>query len=78
MSEEDVKKQYNESNWGKLLIRAGFEPYDTESAARTVAKHAAEEIDFLNTLISDLISHEGAEGFSESTNELIKKWNEME
>ncbi len=29
---------------GKLLLRAGFEPYDTETSARRVAEHAVKEL----------------------------------
>lgn len=32
---------------GRLLMRYGFEPYDTESSARRVAELAADEIDVL-------------------------------
>jgi hypothetical protein len=32
------------TDWGNLLFRYGFEPYDTESSARRVAEKAASEI----------------------------------
>ncbi len=44
MTEDELKQQMRETPGGQLLVRAGFEPYDTESAARRVADHAAEEL----------------------------------
>ncbi len=36
---------------GKLLVRYGFEPYDTETSARRVAERAAEDVaDLVKTL----------------------------
>lgn len=46
-TEEDVRKEYNESKWGELLLSIGFDPYNTESSARMVARSAAEKIEVL-------------------------------
>jgi hypothetical protein len=40
---------------GRLLVRYGFEPYDTESAARTVAEKAAADIAELEKLVRDYV-----------------------
>jgi hypothetical protein len=54
LSAHQVKQQYASEPWGKLLIKYGFEPYDTESSARSVARKAVEDITFLiNTFLSD-------------------------
>lgn len=44
MTTEDVKQSLRNTPMGKLLVKYGFEPYDTESSARSVAERAAEEI----------------------------------
>lgn len=55
MSAEDVKQSLRNTPMGQLLLKYGFEPYDTESSARTVAERAAEEIASLNKDIEDII-----------------------
>ncbi len=52
---EDVKREYNKSDWGKLLIEMGFEPYDTEMAARNVARCAAPVIADLRRALRELL-----------------------
>ena len=42
--------------WKNLLRRAGFKPIDTESAARRVAAHAADEIEALVEALEGLVS----------------------
>jgi len=44
MSAEDVKASYADQPWGKYLLAKGWEPYDTESAARSIAGLAADDI----------------------------------
>lgn len=44
MSAEDVKERYAKTDWGKFLLRHGYEPYDTESVARTMAGLGADDI----------------------------------
>lgn len=39
-----MRAEARETPEGKLLVRYGFEPWDTESCARTVARKAAEDI----------------------------------
>lgn len=39
-----LKEEMRETPAGKLLVRYGFEPYDTESNARRVAERAAVDI----------------------------------
>ena len=45
MSEQDVKDRYAKEPWGRFLLSMGWEPYDTESRARTVAGEAAERLE---------------------------------
>ncbi len=42
--------------WGALLVRYGFEPYDTESSARRVAEKAAEDIAKLRAALERLLA----------------------
>ncbi len=42
-----LRQKMRETPEGKLLIRYGFEPYDTETSARRVAEKAAVEIEVL-------------------------------
>jgi hypothetical protein len=35
-----LQKEMRQTSAGRLLVRAGFEPWDTESSARRVAKVA--------------------------------------
>jgi len=53
-TEDDFKKSLRETDWGKLLVRCGFEPYNTESLARRVAEKAAEELKALQTELEEL------------------------
>ncbi len=53
-TEQEVRNIYNASDWGKLLISYGYDPYNTESAARNVAKKAAEQIRILQDEIENL------------------------
>lgn len=39
---------------GKLLVRYGFEPYDTESAARRVAEKAAADLEEMKKALRGL------------------------
>jgi hypothetical protein len=55
LSAHQVKQQYASEPWGKLLIKYGFEPYDTESSARSVARKAVEDITFLINTLDNLI-----------------------
>ena len=41
---EQIRKEMRETPAGQLLARMGCDYYDTESSARRVAEHAAEEI----------------------------------
>ena len=41
---EQQKQEMRKTAVGKLLVRYGFEPYDTESSARRVAEKASAEI----------------------------------
>lgn len=55
MTTEDVKRQYASEPWGKFLLSIGYEPYDTESAARDVARHAVDRIIALETALRPFI-----------------------
>lgn len=48
-SEEEVRQQYLNEPWGKLINEMGMDPYDTESSARSVARYAAEKIQKLES-----------------------------
>lgn len=54
MTAEEFRASMRTTPEGRLLVRAGFEPYDTESAARRVAEHAVGDItkllESLNTM----------------------------
>lgn len=39
---------------GELILRAGFEPYHTETSGRRIAEHAVKEIAELFSVIDDL------------------------
>lgn len=45
--DQNYRREARETPAGRLLVRYGFEPYDTESSARRVAERAAEEIEGL-------------------------------
>lgn len=56
--QEDIEKavaklkiEYAATVWGKLLIKYGFQPLDTETCARNVAQKAAEEIEKLRSAL---------------------------
>lgn len=49
--EQDARLALQNTPMGRLLVRAGFEPWNTESSARRVAEHAAEEIEELLTVL---------------------------
>jgi hypothetical protein len=51
MNDTELKERYAQEPWGKLLIKMGMEPYDTESSARRVAEYAAERIEMLTSAI---------------------------
>lgn len=40
-TEQQVREEMRATPAGRLLVRCGFEPYDTESSARRVAERAA-------------------------------------
>ena len=42
---------------------------------RAVEAHAGTDLTFANALITELCEHEGAEGFSDSTNKLLEEWD---
>jgi hypothetical protein len=46
-SETEVRQEMRETPEGRLLVKYGFEPYDTESSARRVAEKAAADIALL-------------------------------
>lgn len=50
----EVRNRQREEPWGKLLVKYGYEPYDTESAARHVATMAADEIAALQAEVAKL------------------------
>ena len=54
MNKQEVKEKYASEPWGKLLRRMGWEPYDTESRARDVARFAADENEQMLKVIKDL------------------------
>ena len=54
--EQAVRERLNNTDGGKLLIAFGFTPYDTETAARTVATMAAELMAEHRTLIEQEIA----------------------
>jgi len=43
-----VRMDMRKTQSGKLLLRCGFDPFDTESSARRVAEKAAQEISKLS------------------------------
>lgn len=43
--DKELNEQYLKTSWGKLLHEVGFDPVNTESAARSVARHAAKVIE---------------------------------
>lgn len=55
MSAEDVKRRYRNEPWGKLLVDGGWEPYDTESVARDVARYAISRIIPLEAALRSLV-----------------------
>jgi len=56
MNAQDTKlnEQFKREPWGALLVRYGYEPVNTESSARQVARLAAAEIETLNAEIKKL------------------------
>lgn len=54
MTEEELKEQMRELDWGRILLSAGLEPYDTETSARNVARHCAKVIEKLSNEIISL------------------------
>ncbi len=54
LHEGQMRLQMHQTPAGKLLVRYGFEPYDTESAARRVAEKAAWDIAKLEDTITHL------------------------
>lgn len=50
--ESSAREAARNTDEGRLLVRYGFEPYDTESAARTVARQAVQDINVLNREIA--------------------------
>lgn len=70
-TEQELIQEMRETSEGKLLVRYGFEPYNTESSARRVAEKAAEDISQLLSIITELDNHEGAEGWSKKLRERL-------
>lgn len=54
---QNLKLTLRETPAGKLLLRYGFEPIDTESAARRVAEKAVEEIERLTAALKAASDH---------------------
>ena len=57
MNDTELKKQYAQEPWGKLLLEMGMEPYDTESSARRVAEYASERLDELRGILGALMGN---------------------
>jgi hypothetical protein len=51
-TEEQLRQEMRETPAGALLVKYGFEPYDTESSARRVAEQAADELAILRRELS--------------------------
>ncbi len=51
LRDAELRAKMRQTPAGKLLVRYGFEPYDTESSARRIAEKAADEIDALKCAI---------------------------
>ena len=49
------RDMYDGEPWAELVREIGFDPFDTESAARTVARHCAPIINELRQLIVDMM-----------------------
>lgn len=58
MGQKDLAQQYADEPWGKLAIEAGFEPLNTESAARRAFEFAAQQIAELKAKIETLEANE--------------------
>lgn len=43
-----LRVRYAREDWGQVLLAAGFDPVNTESAAREVARHCARVLDMVN------------------------------
>lgn len=54
MNKQELRQQMRETPAGKLLVRYGFEPYDTESSARRVADKAVVDMAALDATIAKL------------------------
>lgn len=54
---EQVKRNYRRTNWGKLLLEMGYEPYHTESSAREVARYVARRISKLTKTLEAAEQH---------------------
>ena len=77
ISKEAVEALYRKEGWPKITDPSlGINPLDVESQAREVARWAFDQLRERDKLIVDLVEHEGAEGFSEGTNEALKRWAE--
>ena len=76
-TQEDLKRmesaaiqKFREEPWGKLLIAIGFEPYNTESAARQVAHFAVNEIKNLRNALRPFVeSFDNHPGISDLDND---------
>ena len=49
--QKKLARRLRKEPWGKVVMELGMEPYHTESSARRVAEHAAEQ----QALIADLV-----------------------
>ena len=54
--ETKLRIEHRETPAGRLLTRVGFDYWDTESAARKVAEHAAGEIEELRAAMIPLLT----------------------
>jgi hypothetical protein len=55
MTEEELREKYLEEDWGKFLDTIGFDPVNTESAARMVAREAAYRLYAIEKLANETI-----------------------
>lgn len=76
--DEELKKELRETEWGKLLVRYGFEPYYTESSARTVAEKVSEDRSGLLKRLRELVGIQGSNGNWNHSSYMHGMFNGME
>lgn len=69
---EAFKQRQRAEPWGALLVRYGYDPYETESSARRVAEKAAEDISTLSQALHNMLVHMAALGIPCDEDSLVR------